>query len=200
MNVIKSTRLLVCLLPIVLAGCATHDASQVQIEERAIDGQQRGQSTAPAVSLPSNTPSTSAAKSYPAQPSASIELPQQNQPMQQPAVEPARQDAVTAPVYQQAPAVTAVPTQSSDALLALLEQAENQHQRGQNQGALSSLERAQRIAPRDPIVYLQLSRLRLDMKDYPRAEQLARKGLSLSSGNKQMQSAFNTLLKRIKSR
>ena len=58
------------------------------------------------------------------------------------------------------------------------------------QGALAQLERAQRIAPRDPMVYLQLARLRLHMNDRPRAEQLARRGLSLAGGDPDLTRRF----------
>ena len=65
---------------------------------------------------------------------------------------------------------------------------------GNQQAALAQLERAQRIAPRDPMVYLQLARLRLHMGDRPRAEQLSQRGLSLAGGDPDLEAAFKALL------
>lgn len=96
------------------------------------------------------------------------------------------------PVISDSPAV-----EPTGAVLALLEQAETQHQQGQNQQALTSLERAQRIAPRQPLVYLQLARLHQDMGDTDRAEQFARRGKSLASGDARLQDAFNSLLQQL---
>ena len=180
-------------LSAILSSCATHDPTMVGVEDRS------GQSSAKPSSrtiIPSqaednaigNTSgSHSTARSYPTDSSPIISQPSSE-----------ITEEIPQPINIEAPVTTVQSKPPSGALLALLEQAETQQQSGDNQRALSSLERAQRIAPRDPAVYLQLSRLRLDMKDYRRAEQLARKGLSLSSGNKQMQRAFNTLLKQIK--
>ncbi|OMH32183.1 tetratricopeptide repeat protein [Motiliproteus sp. MSK22-1] len=179
-------------LPVILASCATHDPNLVGVEDRS--GQSPGRSSSQ-VLIPSQTGTLetgnatgneSTARSYPADSSSISGQPSEGS------------EAIPQPINIEAPVMTVQSKPPSGALLALLEQAESQQQAGNNQRALSSLERAQRIAPRDPAVYLQLSRLRLDMKDYQRAEQLARKGLSLSSGNKQMQRAFNTLLKQIK--
>lgn len=101
-----------------------------------------------------------------------------------------------APSPEPAPPPTYPPARApSGALLALLEQADTQQQQGNATQALSLLERAQRIAPREPLVYLQLARLRLEMGDRQRGEQLARKGLSLTA-DPQMRAAFQTLLGR----
>jgi len=75
-----------------------------------------------------------------------------------------------------------------------MEQADALESRGDQQGALAQLERAQRIAPRDPLVYLQLARLRLHMNDSVRAEQLARRGLSLANGDQDLVLAFEAIL------
>ncbi len=186
------------LAPVIISGCATHDPGQVRIEDRSRGTSPSYQAPAPSpdprveqqVDQRTDDESAPVARSFPAGQGAIDAAPPP----------PATSESVTPPPQPafQPPAASASRTEPSGALLALLEQAETQHQAGNNQRALSSLERAQRIAPREPLVYLQLARLRLDMKDYQRADQLARKGLSLSSGNPQMQEAFRTLLKRIK--
>ena len=79
-----------------------------------------------------------------------------------------------------------------------MEQADSLEFRGDLQGALAQLERAQRIEPRDPLIYLQLARLRLHMNDRARAEQLTRKGLSLAGGDSDLRLAFEALLRELK--
>ena len=62
----------------------------------------------------------------------------------------------------------------------LLEQADQQASDGNNDGAMATLERALRIAPREPEVYYQMGRLRLDMGEASEAEQLALKAVDLA--------------------
>jgi len=99
---------------------------------------------------------------------------------------------------------SAPPTQRqappSAALLALLQQAESQEEAGQLQRALSYLERAQRISPREPLVYLQLARVRLSMNDLARASQLTERGMALSAGDGEMRAAFTALKREIEGR
>lgn len=63
---------------------------------------------------------------------------------------------------------------------ALLAQAENARRAGELPVALSRAERAQRIAPDAPEVYLVLARLNLEAGSPRRAEQLARKAAQLA--------------------
>lgn len=96
------------------------------------------------------------------------------------------------------PAVRA--TAPSPALLALLQQAETQERAGQLQRSLSYLERAQRISPREPLVYLQLARVRLSMNDLARAAQLVERGLALAAGDDQVRSALQGLKREVEGR
>ncbi|MGB0964521.1 MAG: tetratricopeptide repeat protein [Litorivicinus sp.] len=108
-----------------------------------------------------------------------------------------RQGSASAPAQRSTPATTSVtqpvevakieaqpaPATSagiSPAVLDLLEQADQQASDGNNQGALATLERALRIAPREPEVYYQMGRLRLDMGEPKQAEQLALKAVDLA--------------------
>lgn len=169
--VMRSQLTVVVMLFSLLAGCASHSPSQVQIEDR----------NAPAAAPMPSSPTAVPSDSQPPAPTVPVA------------------PAIT--TQQQAPATlmdSAPAAEPTGAVLALLEQAENQHQQGLNEQALSTLERAQRIAPRQPLVYLQLARLRLDMGDPLRAEQLARKGLTLSGGNPRLQEAFRLLIEQIK--
>lgn len=73
------------------------------------------------------------------------------------------------------------------AVVELSQQADAYVQQGRLAEAAASLERAQRIAPRDPLVYQSLAEVRLAQKKAVQAEQLARKSLALASGRPPLQ-------------
>ncbi len=72
-------------------------------------------------------------------------------------------------------------------VLALLTTAQQQQGGGDFNGASSSLERAQRIAPREPQVLFRLAQVRLAQGDAAQAEQLARRALSYANGRPNLQ-------------
>lgn len=159
---------------LVLAGCASQPGARVPVEERGYG-----------------------AASLPAQPNA-VAIPAPGSAAEAEIIPQMQAPVMPTPV---APAPAALPSAvagryagPAPVLLALIEQADNLESRGDSLGALAQLERAQRIAPRDPLVYLQLARLRLHMDDRARAEQLARRGLSLSAGDPDLARAFKALL------
>ncbi|WP_060509285.1 tetratricopeptide repeat protein [Pseudomonas sp. NBRC 111124] len=79
-------------------------------------------------------------------------------------------------------------------VLALLTTAQSQQGSGDYNGAASSLERAQRIAPREPQVLFRLAQVRLSQGDAPQAEQLARRALTYANGRPSLQSElWNTI-------
>ncbi|EIK93199.1 hypothetical protein PMM47T1_28206 [Pseudomonas sp. M47T1] len=79
-------------------------------------------------------------------------------------------------------------------VLALLTTAQQQQGGGDLNGASSSLERAQRIAPREPQVLYRLAQVRLSQGDAPQAEQLARRALTYANGRPDLQaSLWNTI-------
>jgi len=79
-------------------------------------------------------------------------------------------------------------------VLALLTTAQSQQGSGDFNGAASSLERAQRIAPREPQVLFRLAQVRLSQGDAPQAEQLARRALTYANGRPSLQSElWNTI-------
>jgi hypothetical protein len=101
------------------------------------------------------------------------------------------------------PAPTGIP-RSSGALsadeqldgpvLALLTTAQQQQSGGDYNGASSSLERAQRIAPREPQVLYRLAQVRLSQGDAAQAEQLAQRALTYAGGRPDLQaSLWNTI-------
>ncbi|WP_081963206.1 tetratricopeptide repeat protein [Pseudomonas sp. ML96] len=75
-------------------------------------------------------------------------------------------------------------------VLALLTSAQQQQGSGDLDGASSSLERAQRIAPREPQVLYRLAEVRLAQGDAAQAEQLARRGLTYASGRPALQASL----------
>ena len=97
-------------------------------------------------------------------------------------------------------APTGIPSASSGGLsadeqldgpvLALLTTAQQQQSSGDLNGASSSLERAQRVAPREPQVLYRLAQVRLAQGDAPQAEQLARRGLTYANGRTSLQASL----------
>jgi len=79
-------------------------------------------------------------------------------------------------------------------VLALLTSAQRQQASGDLNGAASSLERAQRIAPREPQVLYRLAELRLAQGDATQAEQFARRGLSYATGRPALQAGLWELI------
>jgi hypothetical protein len=79
-------------------------------------------------------------------------------------------------------------------VLALLTTAQQQQGSGDLNGAASSLERAQRIAPREPQVLYRLAEVRLAQGDPAQAEQLARRGLTYAGGRPQLQASLWELI------
>src|SRR5690606_2444930 len=75
-------------------------------------------------------------------------------------------------------------------VLALLTSARQQEGSGDLSSASASLERALRIAPREPQVLYRLAKVRLDQGDAAQAEQLARRGLSYASGRPALQASL----------
>ncbi len=70
---------------------------------------------------------------------------------------------------------------SSSAVVALLGDARQAVGRGDLSGAESQVERALRISPRDPQVYLQLAAIKRQQGEYLQAEQVALRGVAVSA-------------------
>ena len=85
-------------------------------------------------------------------------------------------------------------------VLALLTTAQQQQGSGDLNGAASSLERAQRIAPREPQVLYRLAEVRLAQGDAAQAEQFARRGLSYAGGRPALQASLWNLIAQARER
>lgn len=71
---------------------------------------------------------------------------------------------------------------------ALVTQAEAQRKKGDLPGATVTLERALRIEPSNPLLWIEMGRLRMDQQNYAQAEGMGRKALSMSIGDDRTQS------------
>lgn len=80
------------------------------------------------------------------------------------------------------------PATLSPASRSLVNQAQAQRKKGDLPGATVSLERALRIEPRNPLLWLEMGRLRMDQQNYLQAENMGRKALSMSVGDDSTQS------------
>ncbi|WP_137820428.1 M48 family metallopeptidase [Pseudomonas sp. 2FG] len=85
-------------------------------------------------------------------------------------------------------------------VLALLTTAQQQQSNGDLNGASSSLERAQRIAPREPQVLYRLAQVRLAQGDASQAEQFAQRGLTYANGRPALQASLWGLIAQARER
>lgn len=79
-------------------------------------------------------------------------------------------------------------------VLSLLTTAQQQQTGGDLNGASSSLERAMRIAPREPQVLYRLAQVRLAQNDPAQGEQLARRALTYAGGRPALQASLWQLI------
>ncbi len=75
----------------------------------------------------------------------------------------------------------------SAASAALVKQGRAQSLKGEYPSAIATLERALRIEPDNPLVWLELGQLHLSAKNPPQAESMARKAIVLATGNPALQ-------------
>jgi len=102
---------------------------------------------------------------------------------------PAPEDVIDAPTPVQLPKERprTPPASLSPASRALVNQAQAQRQRGDLPGATVSLERALRIEPSNPLLWIEMGRLRMDQRNFPQAENMGRKALAMSVGDDRTQ-------------
>lgn len=144
---------------LVLAGCA----SGLRVPPPIIDGtqsageQDRVRKAPARADATGTTPATTAVVRGKTQPVEVAKI--ESQPM-------ADEPASTTPI--------------SEPVLELLDTADQQASGGKNDEAMATLERALRLAPREPEIYYQMGRLRLEMGQAGEAEQLALKAVDLA--------------------
>lgn len=154
----RSTRLTVAALLLVLAGC-TLQPFKTEPPPPPTRAPQDGQG--PVTSLPEVVPP-------PGQTEPVIDAP------------------LPAPIPRERP--RAAPARLSPASQALVTQAQAQRKRGDLPGATVALERALRIEPSNPLLWIEMGRLRMDQRNYSQAEAMGRKALGLAVGDSRTQS------------
>ena len=92
-----------------------------------------------------------------------------------------------APVPRERPRVA--PATLSPASTALVTQAQAQRKRGDLPGATVSLERALRIEPSNPLLWIEMGRLRMDQRNFAQAEAMGRKAVSMAVGDNRTQAS-----------
>ena len=100
---------------------------------------------------------------------------------------PGDQRVVISPLERE-PVAPATPLASS-AVVALLQNAEDQQQTGQYDSAAATLERALRIEPENPHLWHRLGQVRLQQQQWAQAEQMAHKSLRLITGDRLLAAA-----------
>jgi tetratricopeptide (TPR) repeat protein len=86
------------------------------------------------------------------------------------------------------------PATLGSASQSLVNQAKAQRQRGDLPGAATSLERALRIEPNNPLLWIEMGRLRMDQGNPEQAEGMGRKALAMAIGDDSTQSAAWNLI------
>jgi tetratricopeptide (TPR) repeat protein len=107
-------------------------------------------------------------------------------PAPAPGAEPSIEVPPPAPLPRERPKVAAATL--GPASTALVSQAQSQRKRGDIPGATVSIERAMRIEPNNPLLWIEMGRLRMDQANFPQAESMGRKALSMSVGDDRTQS------------
>lgn len=101
--------------------------------------------------------------------------------------EPAIDALPPAPLPRERPRTA--PATLSPASKALVAQAQAQRKKGDLPGASVSLDRALRIEPNNPLLWIEMGRLRMDQRNFPQAENMGRKALAMSVGDDRTQSS-----------
>ena len=116
------------------------------------------------------------------------------QPIPKSIIAPPVTQAATVPLVQEKLQTPLLPTSDQAVVEQLLADAGQLKAQGKETQAVIQLQRAQRIAPRDPKVYARLAALQLSLGEAARAEQLALKGLTLVPNRKTYQYYFWKLI------
>lgn len=95
--------------------------------------------------------------------------------------------APSLPIPRERPKVA--PATLSPASSALVNLSQTQRKKGDLPGAASSLDRALRIEPSNPLLWIEMGRLRMDQRNFTQAEAMGRKALSMSVGDGRTQAS-----------
>ncbi len=212
----------------VLSGCASNPHGSVPVVDNgaSVREEQAWMGGRPATPTPRATPSPAVAEQdagvvvmVPDGASGSVPMEGQSFPTQmspslefgsQPIVSGTYSPPITASPAQQPAAPSGIPSGRSGGLaadeqldgpvLALLTSAQQLQSSGDLNSAASSLERAQRIAPREPQVLYRLAELRLAQGDAAQAEQVARRALTYAADRPALQASLWNLIAQARER
>ena len=130
----------------------------------------------------------------PEAPPAPAPVPQSQGPAAAPPIAPTLPPPATPPPAPTSPPPPPRENQFSPATRSLVNQAHVLMSHGDLDGASSTLDRALRIEPNNPLVWIEVGRLRLADNDAHQAEGCARKALALASGDHAAQAQAGRVL------
>ncbi|HNI24425.1 MAG TPA: tetratricopeptide repeat protein, partial [Plasticicumulans sp.] len=100
---------------------------------------------------------------------------------------PAPAPVASAPAAPSAPAEPEAERGGNNAVVALIDSANTYVRNNELDKAAASLERAQRLEPRNPNILYDLAQVRAHQAQYGQSEALAQKSIALAGGNKALQ-------------
>lgn len=180
-RIYRTSRLLAAISALlVLAGCSVSGVNSVAIEDRSIKG--NGINKPSAVINQSEQVEVTAMDVRPSfKASANVE------------------EAINTEVSSQSKAPEVAQSVQKPATVALLNTASYQTNNGRLRAAQSSLERALRISPKDPEVYLSLGEVHRRLGEFVQSEQITLKGIAVASGQSVKLRKLWTALAKIRS-
>ena len=190
---------LLIILALLLGACAAPSYGPV-VEDRSVQARPSERISATSSNTPvkvADTPAVSAPAIIPTPqsdvpPKATVTI--TAQPIPKPIIAPPINQAASAPLVQDKVKAPTLPASKQAVVEQLLADADQLKAQGKETQAVIQLQRAQRIAPRDPKVYARLAALQLSLGEAARAEQLALKGLTLVPNKKTYQYYFWKLI------
>tara|TARA_B110000196_G_scaffold85849_1_gene74279 strand:+ start:14899 stop:15579 length:681 start_codon:yes stop_codon:yes gene_type:complete len=190
---------LLIILALLLGACAAPSYGPM-VEDRSVQARPSERISATSSNTPvkvTDTPAVSAPAIIPTPqsdvpPKATVTI--TAQPIPKPIIAPPIVQAAAAPLVQEKLQAPPLPASEQAVVEQLLADADQLKAQGKETQAVIQLQRAQRIAPRDPKVYARLAALQLSLGEAARAEQLALKGLTLVPNKKTYQYYFWKLI------
>ena len=190
---------LLIILALLLGACAAPSYGPM-VEDRSVQARPSERISATSSNTPvkvTDTPAVSAPAIIPTPqsdvpPKATVTI--TAQPIPKPIIAPPIVQAAAAPLVQEKVEAPPLPASEQAVVEQLLADADQLKAQGKETQAVIQLQRAQRIAPRDPKVYARLAALQLSLGEAARAEQLALKGLTLVPNKKTYQYYFWKLI------
>lgn len=165
---------------LILAGCSASGVNTVAIEDKSISGNK------------ANKPTTVIEQSSEVEVTALNIKPNFKASTNQSTV-------IDTEVTSQAKAPEVAETAQKPATVALLNTANYQTNSGRLRAAQSSLERALRISPKDPEVYVSLGEVHRQLGEFVQAEQVTLKGIAVAAGQSAKLRRLWTALAKIRS-